>query len=90
MDEAYASFNIIRDDRFAVNESMVQAEFNVLHQQLLHEKENAVSYADLFRLPHYRKRCIVGFLTMFGAQGTATLVINSKSYRDRSILIIVS
>ncbi|KND87544.1 putative metabolite transport protein YwtG [Tolypocladium ophioglossoides CBS 100239] len=77
IEAAFDSFKITRDDSVAADEGIIRAQFEVLHRQLLHEKENAVSYADMFRLPHYRKRCIIGFLTMFGAQGTATLVINN-------------
>lgn len=60
------------------NTPAIKAEFDMLHLQLIHEKRDAVTFADLFRQPHLRKRCIVGWLAMFGAQGTATLVINSK------------
>lgn len=66
------------DDENA-NEEALRNEFQLLRAQLIHEKHNAVSFIELFRRPSLRKRCMIGFLTMFGAQGTATLVINSMS-----------
>ena len=41
------------------------------------EENEPTSFIDLFRTPSLRKRCIVGFLALFAAQGTATLVINN-------------
>lgn len=37
-----------------------------------------VTLAQLFTRPALRKRCLVALLTMAVAQGTGTLVINSK------------
>ena len=37
-----------------------------------------LSFADLFKKQSMRKRCLIGFLTMAGAQATATIVINSQ------------
>jgi hypothetical protein len=85
VEEAYKSFLMARAETADAHDTpTIQAEFDLLHLQLVHEKENAVSFADLFRQPHLRKRCIVGWLTMFGAQGTATLVINSTFIRSQT------
>jgi hypothetical protein len=79
VEEAYTSFTVTRADSWDdETEEDIQAEFDLLHRQLIQEKQNAMSFVDLFRHPTLRKRCIIGFLTLFGAQGTATLVINSK------------
>lgn len=81
VEDAYKSFKAVRaenTDNLANNEGAILAEFNLLQGQLLHEKQEELSLFDLFRRPSMRKRCIIGWLTMFGAQGTATLVINSK------------
>lgn len=82
MDEAYKSFKTTRaetTDAILTDEVAIRAEFDLLRGQFMHEKQNHVGFMDLFRHKSLRKRCIVGFITMFGAQGTATLVINSKS-----------
>jgi hypothetical protein len=82
MDEAYKSFKTTRaetTDSILTDEVAIRAEFDLLHGQLIHEKQNHIGFMDLFRHKSLRKRCIIGFITMFGAQGTATLVINSES-----------
>jgi hypothetical protein len=82
VEDAYKSFKTVRaesTDAILNDESAIHAEFNILQGQLLHEKLEHISFLDLFRRPSMRKRCIIGWLTMFGAQGTATLVINSRS-----------
>lgn len=81
MDEAYKSFKTTRaetTDSILSDEVAIRAEFDLLHGQLIHEKQNHIGFLDLFRHRSLRKRCIIGFITMFGAQGTATLVINSE------------
>jgi len=80
VDEAYKSFQTVRaenSDSTTHHDDDVRAEFTLLQGQILHERLNAVTFMDLFRQPSLRKRCLIGWLTMFGAQGTATLVINS-------------
>lgn len=80
VEEAYTAFLVTRADSSSDEDTgAIRADFELLHQQLLQEKQNAMSFIDLFRHATLRKRCIIGWLTMFGAQGTATLVINSKS-----------
>lgn len=79
-EEAYIAFKATRaekSDTLLQDEYAIQAEFEVLHGQLVHEKQNAVTLLGMFRQPSLRKRCIIGWLTLFGAQGTATLVINT-------------
>lgn len=76
--EAWDSFRSVRDERDGDTEASMQQEFNLLHAQILHEEKEAVSFMDLLTHPNLRRRCIIGFLTLFAAQGTGTLVINSK------------
>ncbi|KAI1610532.1 MFS transporter [Exophiala viscosa] len=80
VEDAYKSFKAVRaetSDNIVHNEEAMQEEFRLLQGQILHERTEAVSFWDLLRLPHFRKRCIVGFLILFGCQGTGTLVINN-------------
>jgi sugar porter (SP) family MFS transporter len=76
IEEAFAAFQITRADG-SVETSSIEAEFEALKQQIKMEENDPTSFMDLFRVPSLRKRCIIGFLTLFGAQGTATLVINN-------------
>jgi hypothetical protein len=81
--DAYASFKTVRaesSDSILDDEMAIRAEFELLRRQLVHERQESVTFVDMFKQPSRRKRCIIGWLTMFGAQGTATLVINSKSF----------
>ncbi len=62
----------------AEHEVAVQEEFRLLAAQTAQEMKNHVPLKDFFLVPSLRKRCLVGFATMFAAQGTFTLVINSE------------
>jgi MFS family permease len=87
VDEAYRSFKAVRAERtddIISDDLAIRTEFNLLQGQILHERLEVLSFIDLWRKPSMRKRCIVGFLALFGCQGTATLVINSRSRRPRS------
>ena len=78
-DEAYASFIKCRaEDPNDIDEVEAREEFNHLHAQIIHERNNAVSLKHMFTNPGLRKRCIIGFLTLFGGQVTGTQVFNSK------------
>ncbi|KAF7548430.1 hypothetical protein G7Z17_g7062 [Cylindrodendrum hubeiense] len=59
------------DDSFANNE------FAQIERQLEYEHSLPSSWSSLFTVPSYRKRAIVGFLTMFCAQCSGTQVINN-------------
>ncbi|KKA17049.1 hypothetical protein T310_9327 [Rasamsonia emersonii CBS 393.64] len=78
VEDAYRAFVLTHGDNgTSSDDSTVRSQFDQLHAQLLHEKRNGVSLVELFKRPTLRKRCVIGWLTMFGAQGTATLVINN-------------
>lgn len=53
-------------------------EFEQIKQQYMIDKENEVSWKEMFVKPSYRKRLIIGFIVMFASQTTGTTVINSK------------
>jgi hypothetical protein len=74
-EEAFASFAKTRD---AVADGDHRFEFELLREQVRKETYESHDWIDFVKQPGLRKRCIIGWLTMFGAQGTATLVINSK------------
>lgn len=52
----------------------------MLRAQLNVERNQHLEWKDFWLRPSLRKRCIIGFLVLFGAQGTATLVINSTMH----------
>lgn len=43
------------------------------------DRNNEVSWKEMFSKPSYRKRLIIGFTMMFGSQTTGTTVINSEN-----------
>ncbi len=81
MDDAYKVFKTLRaesSDDMIGNEQAIKAEFDLLYGQIKHERLEEHTLGGLFRKPSMRKRCIIGFLTLFGCQATGTLVINSE------------
>ena len=54
-----------------------EVEFEKLRQQIKMEEREPTGWKDLWQRKSLRKRCIVGFLTLFAGQGTATIVINN-------------
>lgn len=79
-EEAYESFKRVRaesSDAFLNDEAALRADFAILREQIIFEKQQHLSFWDLFRLPHYRKRLIVGFVTMVAPQVTGTQIIYS-------------
>ncbi|RBR07330.1 hypothetical protein FVER53590_09973 [Fusarium verticillioides] len=77
IEEAYEAFKSVHAFKEDDSEPSMQLEFGVLHAQIQGEKEMATGYRDLLIQPTLRKRCLVGFLTCFAAQGTATMVISN-------------
>ncbi|KAL7892222.1 MFS transporter [Trichoderma sp. TUCIM 5745] len=64
------------DDSVLNDRSAILEEFSTLKGLIQHEKLTH-RFVDLFKSPGMRKRCFLGFLVMFGCQGTGTLVINN-------------
>lgn len=80
-EEALKSFESIHaesDASIANDHEAVVSEFNLLRSLIAHEREQKLSFIDMFKNPAMRKRCLIGFTILFACQGTATLVINSK------------
>lgn len=77
--KAQTEFNKIHSDlKNPTQQKVLQDEFLLLRAQVSQELKNRVPLLDFFRQKSLRKRCIIGWLTFFAGQGTATLVINSK------------
>ena len=80
--EAFDAFRATRSessDGLIADEVGLRADFDHLHRQTLHELQHVVPFKQFLFQESLRKRCFIGFMTMFGAQCTATIVINSKS-----------
>ncbi|KAJ5419999.1 hypothetical protein N7465_002518 [Penicillium sp. CMV-2018d] len=52
-------------------------EFDSIVAQLAHDQSLPSSWKTIFTTKSYRKRAIIGFLTMFLGQGTGTMIINN-------------
>ncbi|PTB36279.1 hypothetical protein M441DRAFT_178126 [Trichoderma asperellum CBS 433.97] len=79
-EEALKAFEAVRaesDDSMLNDRTAILEEFNMLKGLIQHEKMTKHRFVDLFTSPGMRKRCFLGFLVMFGCQGTGTLVINN-------------
>ncbi|KAK5701132.1 hypothetical protein LTR17_022854 [Elasticomyces elasticus] len=74
IDEAFLAFSRVRESS---SDNDLQSDFALLTEHVRFETHETPSWMDFARQPGLRKRCIIGWLTMFGAQGTATLVINN-------------
>lgn len=86
-EEALKAFEAVRaesDDSMLSDRTAILEEFNMLKGLIQHEKMTKHRFVDLFTSPGMRKRCFLGFLVMFGCQGTGTLVINSKLHLTTS------
>lgn len=81
-EEALRSFESVRaesDDSILNDRQAILHEFETLKALIKEEKFVGHHFKDLFKTPSMRKRCLMGFVILFGCQGTGTLVINSKS-----------
>jgi MFS family permease len=79
-EEALKAFEAVRaesDDSMLKDRTAILEEFNTLRGLIQHERMTKHHFVDLFTSPGMRKRCLLGFVVMFGCQGTGTLVINS-------------
>ncbi|KAG4290159.1 hypothetical protein FPRO06_02045 [Fusarium proliferatum] len=80
MDDARDSYNYSRlgaTGGSTSDQEIHDADFETLRRQTICEIEQQIRFVDLFKSPSMRKRCITGFLTTFGCQATATIVINN-------------
>jgi sugar porter (SP) family MFS transporter len=69
-------YRIHRDPKDPDN-TFAHHEYSQIKRQLAFEHSLPSSWTSLFTIAHYRKRAIIGFLTMFAGQMTGTLVINN-------------
>lgn len=58
--------------------SYARFEADQIAAQLAYSKSQPSAWKDIFLIPAYRKRAVIGFMTMFFGQATATMIINSK------------
>lgn len=63
----------------ADQDKLWQVEFSQMVEQHEHYAEMPSSWRSLFTLPHYRRRALIGFFTMFFVQCSGMLVITSES-----------
>jgi hypothetical protein len=80
-EHARAEFGRIHADiASAHGEQVLEEEFLLLRAQVAQEMKHHVPLKQFWTQKSLRKRCIIGWLTFFAGQGTATLVINSQSH----------
>lgn len=80
-EDALKAFEAVRaeaDDAELEDRAALLQEFEVVKESIRREKLDKHRFVDLFNTPSMRKRCLIGFIVLFGCQGTGTLVINSK------------
>lgn len=77
VEDAYASFKSVYGGVETEDNDDLRRQFDLLYLQIQNEKRLATKFIDLATHPSLRKRCIVGFLTCFAGQATATMVISS-------------
>ncbi|GJC92665.1 High-affinity glucose transporter [Colletotrichum higginsianum IMI 349063] len=76
-EEALGILQKLHGDAAPESEDYVQQEFSTIRDQIEADSAHPTSWASLFKVRSYRKRLLVGFGTMFGAQCTGTQVINN-------------
>lgn len=82
-EDALLAFKACRTESGPRNdEDAIADEFHLLHMQVMVEMKEFVPLKEFFTRPALRKRCIIGFLTMVGAQSTGSIVINSESLQS--------
>ena len=77
IEDAFKAFHATHAETSSDDTKTSEHEFEKLRQQIRMEEDEPKAWRDLWQRPSLRKRCIVGFLTMFAGQGSATLVINN-------------
>ena len=75
MEDAYKSLHSTHAE--STDDSATAIAFEKLKQQIKMEEGEPTSFKELWTHKPLRKRCFVGFFTLFAGQGTATIVINN-------------
>ncbi|KAJ9625455.1 hypothetical protein H2204_010317 [Knufia peltigerae] len=76
-DESLKVLHKIHTDLSDPEGHFAHREYRQIAQQIELEKTLPSSWASIFAIPSYRKRCLIGFSCMFFAQCTGTQVINN-------------
>jgi len=77
-DQAYQVIERLHRDPNDPQQILAKEEFYSMQKQIEMDRlKGNGSYKELFTVPANRKRCLLGFLTLFGGQCTATIVINN-------------
>ncbi|KAL1849896.1 hypothetical protein VTK73DRAFT_9790 [Phialemonium thermophilum] len=74
-EEALAVVRKLHHDPQNPDDTFAFREYQQIRQQYEIDRRNEVSWIQLFAKPSYRKRMIIGFIVLFGAQTTGTTVI---------------
>jgi len=78
-EEAIKIVNKLHRDEDDPENTFANREYMQIRMQYDLDKQNEVSWKEMFVKPSYRKRVIIGFTVMFASQTTGTTVISSKS-----------
>lgn len=77
-DDAYKAIEYLHHDPDDPQQILAKEEYYAMVKQIeLDRSKGDGSYKELFTVPSNRKRVLLGFITLFGAQCTATIVINN-------------
>lgn len=77
-DDAYKAIEYLHYDPDDPQQILAKEEYYAMVKQSeLDRAKGDGSYKELFTVPANRKRVLLGFITLFGAQCTATIVINN-------------
>ncbi|KAF2092375.1 general substrate transporter [Rhizodiscina lignyota] len=77
-DAAYKVIKYLHNDPNDPQQILAKEEYYAMQKQIeLDKSKGTGSYYELFTVPANRKRVLLGFMTLFGAQCTATIVINN-------------
>ncbi|KAG0649889.1 High-affinity glucose transporter [Hyphodiscus hymeniophilus] len=77
VDQAFNIIQRLHRDETDPNDVFAFREFEQIKEQYAIDKDNEVSWKEMFVKPSYRKRLIIGFTVMFASQTTGTTVINN-------------
>lgn len=77
-DDAYRAIKYLHSDPNDPQQILAKEEYYAMQKQIeLDKSKGNGTYYELFTVPANRKRVLLGFMTLFGGQCTATIVINN-------------
>jgi hypothetical protein len=82
-DEAWAILSRMHNDPKNADQMFAREEFYQITAQCAADQAayGDVSYLDLFRRPHFRKRALIATLVMWASQANGAIVIYSKPHK---------